>query len=76
MVKPSKSQSDLEYIRQRYGVPAYPGVKVQVYDGRVGTIRKGDGGYIGVTFPEKPSRVEQYHPTWEIKYFVEKRCVV
>jgi hypothetical protein len=57
------------YIRDYYGVPAYKGMRVNVY-GKEGVIESADGAYIVVRVNgEKHAR--PYHPTDGVTYLVE-----
>jgi hypothetical protein len=63
----------LEYIRNRYQVPAYLGVKVIVFDGRKGEIVGAEGGYLLIKVDDNPN-TGRYHPTWKIKYQAAIKC--
>lgn len=56
----------LEYIRDRYRVPAYRGVRV-VADGQPGTIVGSTGPYVIVKQDDAEVPVP-YHPTWNMVY--------
>jgi hypothetical protein len=61
--------SELNYIRETYGVPAYRGRRIRFTHGepREGVILSGSGPYIRVRFDgEKISK--RLHPTWEVEY--------
>ena len=55
-------------VRRRYGVPAKRGMRVRVYDGRVGRITStyGDNIYVRI---DNDRHTRLFHPTWRITYF-------
>ena len=55
----------LEYIRQRYRVPAKRLGRVRV-NGALGTITQATGGYLIVRFDAGHRR--RCHPTWRVEY--------
>ena len=60
---------ELQYVRDYYGVPAYRGVRVNVY-GKDGVIEKGEGAYIMVRV-DGDRHARPYHPTDGVTYKVE-----
>jgi hypothetical protein len=61
-------ENELEYIRNRYQVPAEINREV-IVNGKKGVITKDMGSYIGVDFyAEKPTAPQPCHPTWEVQY--------
>jgi hypothetical protein len=59
----------LQYVRDYYQVPAYKGVRVNVY-GKSGVIVGGDGPYICVKV-DGEKRTGNYHPTDGVTYQIE-----
>ncbi len=60
-----------EYVNEAYGVNACTGRRVTM-NGRLGTIVKEMGPYIGVNFDDdKPGVASPCHPTWEMVYSVD-----
>lgn len=60
----------LEYIRQAYSVPAYPGKRVRYTGGdepRLGTIDGASGAHLLIRLDGMRDALP-YHPTWEIEY--------
>lgn len=60
---------DLQYVRDYYGVPAYRGVRVNVY-GKDGVIEKGQAAYIMVRL-DGDKHARPYHPTDGVTYKIE-----
>lgn len=61
-------QTNCEYVRQMYGVPARIGVRV-IVSGKPGIIAEDRGHYIGVNFDvDKPGVVHNAHPTSNVIY--------
>lgn len=56
----------LEYIRQQYNVPAFRGQRVEIYDGREGTVTSSLGRYLRVRVDGDRSIL--LDPTWHITY--------
>ena len=61
----------MQYIRQRYGVPAKRGARIR-YTGldedRLGTIVGSDyGAHLRIRL-DGDTEIASFHPTWEIKY--------
>ena len=62
------AETNCEYVRETYHVPAEIGRMVKV-NGRSGIIVEDRGNYIGVNFDDdKPGHIENAHPTWEVEY--------
>lgn len=62
------TETNCEYVRQYYGVPAVIGRRVS-FQGRGGVIAADRGNYIGVNFDEdKPGEIFNLHPTYEVEY--------
>lgn len=60
---------EFEYIKTTYNVPAEIGREILFEGKRKGVIVKDCGNYIGVNFDDqKPGKISQLHPTWEVKY--------
>lgn len=60
----------MDYIRQRYGVPAKRGGRVRYTGGRrprFGTITSASGGHLMIRL-DGSKFSEPYHPTWELEY--------
>jgi len=57
----------IEYIVNRYGVPATIGGRVIVHNGKYGTIQGTDGGSLRIRL-DGETHVGKYHPTWAIEY--------
>ena len=62
----AREPNRLEYIRQRYQVPAKRLGRVRV-NGSFGTITGATGGYLIVRFDGGPRR--RCHPTWRVEYY-------
>lgn len=73
-MKPSESRrpkyDELQYVRDYYRVPAYKGMRVNVY-GKTGVITGGDGAYIKVRV-DGEKHAGNYHPTDGVEYLVER----
>lgn len=65
----SRKNDPLEYVRDYYGVPAYRGMRVNVY-GKDGVIEKGEGSYIMVRL-DGDKHARPYHPTDGVTYKIE-----
>lgn len=59
-------KSSLDYIRNRYHVPAKRGGKVR-YRGKSGTIVGAHRGYLRIRLDGEKS-IGNYHPTYELEY--------
>lgn len=57
----------LDYVRGRYGVPAFLDRRVTVYTGAQGHIIGGEGGRILVLL-DGETHPRRYHPTWRVEY--------
>lgn len=60
------NNSEIDYIRNRYNVPAKIGGKVE-YKSRPGIIVGADNGYLRIRL-DGETEIKFYHPTWEIEY--------
>lgn len=56
----------MDYIRNRYGVPAKRGARV-VADGKPGTIVAARGGHLRIRL-DGEKRTGSWHPTWNMDY--------
>jgi hypothetical protein len=62
------TESDLEYIRNTYDVPAKISQRVK-YEGRGGVICGTKNGRLKIHFDDSPKPDKGvYHPTWEMVY--------
>ena len=59
----------MQYLKDRYGVPAEFGARVRV-NGKLGTIKGTEFAYLKIQLDGK-SGIGRYHPTWEMGYFVD-----
>ena len=62
-------KGDAQYVRDRYGVPATRGGRVQ-FQGRAGRITGFSGGYVLVRLDGEPKKGGplRCHPTWKMEY--------
>lgn len=65
----SKVYDSLQYVRDYYNVPAYKGVRVNVY-GKSGVITGGDGSYVKIRL-DGAKHAGNYHPTDGVTYLIE-----
>lgn len=66
----------MDWIRKRYSVPAWHGVRVRYTGGQKpveGRIRSARGGYLYIQLDGR-SGVMPFHPTWEITYLTKKKA--
>jgi len=68
-MRKTPSFDKFQYIRDYYGVPAYRGMRVNVY-GKPGVITDADGAYICVLL-DGAKHAGNYHPTDGVTYLVE-----
>jgi hypothetical protein len=61
--------TDMEYIRKYYNVPAEQGGRIE-YDGRPGIIVGAQGPYLQIRL-DGEQRVGSYHPTYKINYITK-----
>lgn len=54
-------------VRKRYSVPAKRGMRVRVYNGRLGRITSTYGDNLRIRLDER-RHPGIYHPTWRITY--------
>lgn len=59
-------ESEFDYIRKRYNVPADNGVTVR-FEGRIGVITGISGPYILVRM-DGEEEGQPHHPTWHMEY--------
>ena len=59
--------SDFEYIRNTYNVPAERGRRIK-YNNRPGTIVGANGAYLKIQL-DGEKEIGGYHPTYEIDYY-------
>lgn len=67
--------SGMDWVRQRYAVPARRGGRVE-YSGdrlrgpQLGTITGTRGGYVRIRL-DGGTHSRSYHPTWELRYLTK-----
>jgi len=57
----------MEYIREHYNVNAFRGQRVEIYNGREGTITGSRSQYLRVRL-DGDKHTSIVHPTWNIMY--------
>ena len=61
------SDSDLEYISKTYNIPAKKGGRIE-YKSRPGTIVGAKGPHLRIRL-DGETKINSYHPTWEMEYY-------